>query len=228
MAIALAQAGADVAVVARGACAETATQIRALGRRCLVIQADLSQRGGHDPVVPGAVDSFGWVDILVNNAGAIRRAPFMELTGEDWDEVMETNLRSAFRLSQDAAKQMVRQGAGGRIINTASMLSFQGGIRVASYTASKSGLAGLTRLMANELGPLGITCNAIAPGYMATENTRPIRDDPARNQAILERIPLGRWGTPEDLYGAVVFLASDAAAYVNGSILAVDGGWLCR
>jgi 2-deoxy-D-gluconate 3-dehydrogenase len=164
----------------------------------------------------------------VNNAGIIRRAPLLEFSEKDWDDVLTVNLRALFFLSQAAARVMAERGKGGRIVNVASMLSFQGGILVPSYTASKSGVMGLTRLMANELAPHGITVNAIAPGYMATENTAALRADSARNKAILDRIPAGRWGSPEDLQGAVVFLSSDASSYVNGYTLAVDGGWLAR
>ena len=171
---------------------------------------------------------FGGADILVNNAGIIRRANFLEYSDEDWDAVMDVNIRAAFVLSREFAKRVAARKAPGRIINIASMLSFQGGIRVAAYTAAKSALAGLTKAMANELAPLGIDVNAIAPGYMATDNTTALRADAARNKSILERIPAGRWGEPADLNGAVVFLASDAAAYVHGITLPVDGGWLAR
>ena len=167
-------------------------------------------------------------DILVNNAGIIRRADLLDYSDDDWDAVIEVNLRAVFTLSRDFARRLVARGAGGSIINIASMLSFQGGIRVAAYTAAKSGLLGLTRAMANELAPRGINVNAIAPGYMATDNTEALRNDPKRSADILARIPAGRWGRPEDLAGAVVFLASPAAAYVHGAVLAVDGGWLAR
>jgi 2-deoxy-D-gluconate 3-dehydrogenase len=171
---------------------------------------------------------LGIADILVNNAGIIRRASFLEFTDTDWDDVMNVNLRAAFRLSQRFAATLVARKSPGKIINTVSMLSFQGGIRVASYTAAKSALAGLTRAMANELAPLGINVNAIAPGYMETDNTAVLRADATRHRAILERIPAGRWGTPADLSGAVVFLASPASDYVHGVTLPVDGGWLAR
>ena len=199
-----------------------------MGRRCETLAVDLTAAGAPGQVSEKAVSSLGKVDILVNNAGIIRRADFLDFSEKDWDDVMNLNIKAVFLLSQAVAKHMVRQGTGGRIISVASMLSFQGGIRVPSYTSSKSAVAGLTRLMACELGPKGILCNAIAPGYMATDNTTALRADAARNQTILDRIPAGRWGTPDDLQGAVVFLASPASAYVNGFTLAVDGGWLAR
>ncbi len=228
MALALAEAGADVAAVDVIDCAETAAQIRALGRRCEPITADLTAPGAPATTVESAVAALGRLDILVNNAGIIRRTDFLDFSEKDWDDVMNLNIRAVFLLSQAAARQMVKQGGGGKIISVASMLSFQGGIRVPSYTASKSGVMGLTRLMACELGPKGIQCNAIAPGYMATDNTAALRADEKRNAAILERIPAGRWGTPDDLKGTVVFLASRASDYVNGYTIAVDGGWLAR
>ncbi|MCC6414535.1 MAG: SDR family oxidoreductase, partial [Opitutaceae bacterium] len=171
---------------------------------------------------------LGPPDILVNNAGLIRRAAFLEFSDQDWDDVLNVNLRAAFKLGQDFARDWRRRGVRGKIINIASMLSFQGGIRVVSYTAAKSALAGLTRAMANELAPFGINVNAIAPGYMATDNTAPLRADPTRSSAILERIPAARWGEPGDLSGAVVFLSAPASDYVHGVTLPVDGGWLCR
>ncbi len=186
--------------------------------------ADLGDR----KAVSALLDRAAGADILVNNAGIIRRANFIDYSDDDWDAVLEVNLRSAFALSRDFARRLAAQNRGGRIINVVSMLAFQGGIRVAAYTAAKSGLLGLTRAMANELAPLGINVNAIAPGYMATDNTQALRDDPNRSREILGRIPAGRWGTPEDLAGAVVYLASPAAAYVHGTVLAVDGGWLAR
>ncbi|MBZ0089516.1 MAG: 2-dehydro-3-deoxy-D-gluconate 5-dehydrogenase KduD [Thermoanaerobaculia bacterium] len=228
IALGLAEAGADVALVDRSDAAETQERIAALGRRCVTIRADLADRGSVAKIVAETVDQLGGIDALVNNAGIIRRAPLTEFTEQDWDDVMNVNLRALFFLSQAVAKVMIGQGRGGRIVNIASMLSFQGGILVPSYTASKSAVVGLTRLLANELAPHGINVNAIAPGYMATENTRPLREDPARNKAILERIPAGRWGTPEDLQGAAVFLASAASRYMHGYTLAVDGGWLAR
>jgi len=224
MAIGLAEAGADVALVARGDLQETQTSIEHLGRRAIIVNADLADRSAPEAILKAAPAA----SILVNNAGIIRRASVIDYSDEDWDAVIEVNLRSAFALSRRFAKELRDRKRAGRIINIASMLSFQGGIRVAAYTAAKSGLLGLTRAMANELAPLGINVNAIAPGYMATDNTQALRDDPGRGRDILARIPAGRWGTPDDLKGAVVFLASPAAAYVHGAILAVDGGWLCR
>jgi 2-deoxy-D-gluconate 3-dehydrogenase len=225
---ALAEAGADVALVARSEGSEARERIEALGRRCTTIRADLADRGAVATIVDRTLAELGGIDILVNNAGIIRRAPLVEFTEKDWDDVMDVNLRSLFFLSQAAARVMIERGRGGRIVNVASLLSFQGGIRVPSYTASKSAVLGLTRLLANELAPHGINVNAIAPGYMVTENTRALREDPARNQAILDRIPAGRWGDPEDVQGAAVFLASEASRYMHGHTLAVDGGWLAR
>lgn len=229
MAIALAEAGADVAGLDVISQDETAAQVQALGRRFLSVSANLLTAHADDmtKVVNEVVSGLGHLDILVNNAGIIRRAPVLEFSEKDWDDVMAINLKAVFLLSQAAGKAMVAQG-GGKIINIASMLSFQGGIRVPSYTASKSGVAGLTRLFANELAAKGLNINAIAPGYMATDNTAPLRADADRAPAILDRIPAGRWGEPSDLMGAVVFLASAASDYVNGAIVPVDGGWLTR
>jgi len=228
IAVGLAEAGADVALVDRSDSSETQERIEALGRRCVTIRADLADRNCIPAIVDETVAKLGGIDILVNNAGIIRRAPLTEFTEKDWDDVMDVNVRTLFFLSQAVAKVMIEQGRGGKIINIASMLSFQGGIRVPSYTASKSAVLGLTRLLANELASHGINVNAIAPGYMATENTKPLREDPVRSKAILERIPAGRWGTPEDLQGAAVFLASTASQYLHGYTIAVDGGWLAR
>jgi 2-deoxy-D-gluconate 3-dehydrogenase len=227
MAVALAEAGADVVAADIGRSSETCNCIQRTGRRCETVEADVAAAGAAQLLVDRALAAFGRLDILVNNAGIIRRAPLLEFTEKDWDDVMDVNIKAVFLLSQAAARIMVRQNHG-KIINIASMLSFQGGIRVPSYTSSKSAVMGLTRLLACELGPHGINVNAIAPGYMATDNTRALREDPERNKAVLERIPMGRWGTPEDLKGIVVFLASDASAYINGYTLAVDGGWLAR
>jgi 2-deoxy-D-gluconate 3-dehydrogenase len=227
MALALAEAGADVVAADIGESAETQARIRRLGRKCVVVRADIAAPGAAQALVDEALAAFGRLDILVNNAGIIRRAPFVEFTEKDWDEVMDVNIKAVFLLSQAAARVMVKQKRG-KIINVASMLSFQGGIRVPSYTASKSAVMGLTRLLACELAPYGIHANAIAPGYMATDNTRQLRDDPERSKAILERIPMGRWGTPDDLRGIVVFLSSEASDYINGYTIAVDGGWLAR
>lgn len=228
MARALAEAGADVALVARGDTADLAREISALGRRAVAISVDVAAAGAAGKIVADTVAALGRADILVNNAGIIRRAPFLEFSEKDWRDVLDVNLDAAFRLSQVFARRLVAAREPGKIIHIASMLSFQGGVRVASYTAAKSALHGLTKLMANELAGLGINVNAIAPGYMATDNTALLRADAARNAAILDRIPAGRWGEPEDLQGAVVFLASPASNYVNGHTLAVDGGWLAR
>ena len=227
IAVALATAGADVACVGRTPAEETVATIRRIGRRAEIVPADLSTIEPVDRVVAETLDRLGGLDILVNNAGIIRRADAVDFTEEDWDAVVDTNLKSVFFLCQAAGRRMIAQGRG-RIINIASMLTFQGGIRVPSYTASKSGVGGLTKLLANEWAKHGVTVNAIAPGYIATNNTAALQADAARNAAIMERIPAGRWGDPADLGGAAVFLASDAAAYVQGHILAVDGGWLAR
>ena len=228
MALALAEAGADIVAVSFEDPVETKAMVEKLGRKCLGIQSDLSQgQEVAQKAADAAVAAFGRIDILVNNAGIIRRADFLEFTKKDWDDVMKINIDAVFYLSQAVGRVMAKQGSG-RVINIASMLAFQGGIRVPSYAASKSAVAGLTRLMACELGPKGINTNAIAPGYMATDNTTALREDAARNAAILERIPLGRWGTPADLMGMVVFLASPASSYCNGFVYAVDGGWLAR
>lgn len=228
MALGLAGAGCDIVAVTRKTPTETQQKVQALGRRFTAVQADLGTLEPVERIVSHALDTFGKVDILVNNAGTIRRADAINFSEQDWDEVIDLNLKSLFFLSQAVAKQFIRQGSGGKIINIASMLSFQGGIRVPSYTASKSGVLGLTRLLANEWALHHINVNAIAPGYMATNNTQALREDAERNQQILDRIPAGRWGTPEDLAGPVVFLASGASDYVNGYTLAVDGGWLAR
>ena len=227
IALALAGAGADVACVGRTAAEDTVARSRELGRRAEVISADLSSIEPVGRVVEETIAKLGSLDILVNNAGIIRRADAVDFTEEDWDAVVDTNLKSVFFLSQAAGRHMIANG-GGKIINIASMLTFQGGIRVPSYTASKSGIGGLTKLLANEWASKGINVNAIAPGYIATNNTAALQADAVRNKSILDRIPAARWGDPADLGGAAVFLASDAARYVQGHILAVDGGWLAR
>ena len=227
-AIGFAEAGADVAIVDVISTSETAAKIKALGRRVCEVSANLLDRAAVPGIVEKVVADLGGIDILLNNAGIIRRAPLLEFTAKDWDEVIQINESAVFFLSQAVANQMVKQGRGGKIINIASMLSFQGGIRVPSYTASKSAVMGLTRLFANELAPHKINVNAIAPGYMATDNTAPLRADASRSSEILGRIPAGRWGEPADLQGALVFLASAASDYVTGYTLAVDGGWLAR
>lgn len=231
MAVALAEAGADVALVGSTSPADaTAEKIRALGRRALTLTCDLSQAPVAElaGLVDATVAEFGRIDILVNNAGIIRRTPALEFSESDWDDVIQVNQKAVFFLAQAAARAMVEGGAGGKIINTASLLSFQGGINVPSYTASKSAVAGLTHAMANEWASRGINVNAIAPGYFATDNTAQLRADEDRSRSIVERIPAGRWGDAEDLGGAVVFLASNASSYVHGTLLAVDGGWLGR
>ena len=227
-AIGFAEAGADVALVDVLSTDETAQRARALGRRGCQSQANHLERASAQRIVDATVKELGGIDILLNNAGIIRRAPVLEFTEKDWDEVIQINQSAVFFLSQAVAREMVRQARGGKIINIASMLSFQGGIRVPSYTSSKSAVMGLTRLLANELAPHRINVNAVAPGYMATDNTAPLRADAQRSTEILGRIPAGRWGTPEDLQGALVFLASAASDYVTGYTVAVDGGWLCR
>ncbi|MWB98454.1 2-dehydro-3-deoxy-D-gluconate 5-dehydrogenase KduD [Agromyces seonyuensis] len=228
-AVALAEAGADVALLDRGDASETAALIEATGRRVHRMQCDFATATGEAlaAAVDEAADALGGLDVLVNNAGTIRRAPAAEHPAADWDEVLAVNLDSVFHLSQAAGRRMLAQGHG-RIINVASMLSFQGGILVPGYAASKHAVAGLTKAFANEWAASGVTVNAIAPGYMATDNTAPIRADADREASILARIPAGRWGTPADLQGAFVFLASDAAAYVTGTVIPVDGGWLVR
>jgi 2-dehydro-3-deoxy-D-gluconate 5-dehydrogenase len=228
IALGLAEAGADIVALDRAALDQTCAQITALGRRCHPLVRDLA---GTTPetaqaIVAECMAALGRLDILVNNAGIIRRAPALEFSADDWEAVLSINLSAAFYLSQAAARQFVAAGQGGKIINLASMLSFQGGVFVPAYTAAKSGLAGLTRALANEWAAQGINVNAVAPGYMATEVTAGIRADPARERAVLSRIPAGRWGDAADLQGAIVFLASDAAAYLHGTIVPVDGGWL--
>jgi 2-deoxy-D-gluconate 3-dehydrogenase len=227
IALALAVAGADVACVGRTPAEDSVSQIRALGRRAEIVSADLSTIEPVQRVVDETVARLGGLDILVNNAGIIRRADAVDFTEEDWDAVVDTNLKSVFFLCQAAGRHMIAQGSG-KIVNIASMLTFQGGIRVPSYTASKSGIGGLTKLLANEWATKGVNVNAIAPGYIATNNTTALQADAVRNKSIVDRIPAGRWGAASDLGGAAVFLSSAAADYVQGHILAVDGGWLAR
>ena len=229
MALGLAEAGADIAGLDILDTDETRRQVEALGRRYYPVVANLLEASSADlsDIVAGIVAALGRLDILVNNAGIIRRAPIFEFSEENWDDVLQINLKALFFLSQASAQQMAEQG-GGKIINIASMLSFQGGILVPSYTAAKSAVAGVTKALANELASKNINVNAIAPGYMATDNTAPLRADEARNQSILERIPAERWGDPADLKGIAVFLASAASDYMQGAIVPVDGGWLCR
>lgn len=229
IAVGLAEAGADLVLLDRGDADETAAAVAATGRRVHRIRRDLTTATAED--LAGAVDEaiaeLGAVDILVNNAGTIRRAPAAEHPAQDWDDVLAVNLDAVFHLSQAAGRHMLARGSG-RIINVASMLSFQGGILVPSYTASKHAVAGLTKALANEWAAQGVTVNAVAPGYMATDNTAPLRADADRAASILQRIPAGRWGTAEDVQGVFVFLASEAAAYVTGAVIPVDGGWLVR
>lgn len=228
MALALASAGADIAGLGSSPMPETRKLIEQLGRGFCEIICDLALLDDADEVVCGVTHEQGPVDILVNCAGIIRRAPLAEMTQGDFDDVLDVNLRSLFMLSQAAARHMTAYQRAGRIINVASVLAFQGGIRVAAYTAAKHGVMGLTRAMANELAPHGITVNTIAPGYMATSNTEALRADPQRSRDILARIPMGRWGVPDDLATAALFLASPASSYVTGTVVTVDGGWLAR
>lgn len=228
MAVGLAQAGCDIIGVATSAPKDTGERITALGRRFLGLGADLGNIDCIPTLMAQALAEFSHIDILVNNAGIIRREDAIAFSEKDWDDVMNVNIKSVFFLSQAVARQFKEQQTGGKIINIASMLSFQGGIRVPSYTASKSAVIGVTRLLANEWAQHKINVNAIAPGYMATNNTQQLRVDEERSKEILDRIPAGRWGLPDDLKGPVVFLASPASDYVNGYTLAVDGGWLAR
>jgi len=228
MAVALAQAGADIALIGRSAPTETLALIAETGVKSHSIKADLGQADKVADVVSEAVSELGRVDILVNNAGIIKRNEAIDFTPEEWDSVMNVNLRTLFFLSQAFARHLVAEDKAGKIINIASMLTFQGGIRVPSYTASKSGVGGLTKALANEWAAHGINVNAIAPGYFATNNTAALQADEKRNAEILGRIPSGRWGKPSDMGGAIVFLASEASNYVQGITLPVDGGWLSR
>jgi 2-deoxy-D-gluconate 3-dehydrogenase len=227
IALALAEAGADIAAAGIVAATETETKVKALGRRFLNIEANLISIEPVGRIVGETLAGLGGLDILVNNAGLIRRADAVDFSEKDWDDVMNVNIKSAFFMSQAAGRHFIAQGRG-KIINIASMLSFQGGIRVPSYTASKSGIAGITRLLANEWAAKGVNINAIAPGYMATDNTAQLRADADRNKSILDRIPANRWGEASDLAGTAVFLASRASDYVNGAVIPVDGGWLAR
>lgn len=228
IAVGLAEAGADIVGVGRSDMSETKKLVEAAGRKFVPVTADLMSLDAVGRIVDESVKAYGHIDILVNNAGIIRRVPAIDYSEKDWDDVMNTNLKTVFFLSQAVARQFIKQGKGGKIINIASMLSYQGGIIVPAYTSSKSGVMGLTKALANEWIKDNINVNGIAPGYMATNNTKALREDEKRSTEILGRIPAGRWGTPSDLKGAAVFLASDASAYVNGFTLAVDGGWLSR
>jgi 2-dehydro-3-deoxy-D-gluconate 5-dehydrogenase len=227
IAIALATAGADIVAVGRTDPIDTQSAVDKLGRRFLSVHADLADAATIPNIVAAALTTFGHVDILVNNAGIIRRNAAVDFTEADWDAVVDVNLKSLFFLTQAVGRHMLQAGRG-KVINIASVLSFQGGIRVASYTASKSALAGLTRLLANEWAAKGVNVNAIAPGYIATSNTTALRADESRNREILGRIPAGRWGQPADIGGAAVFLAAPASDYVHGAVIPVDGGWLAR
>jgi 2-dehydro-3-deoxy-D-gluconate 5-dehydrogenase len=224
----LAEAGADIAGVTNSGAEETRKEVEALGRKFLEVKADLSTIEPIEDIIKQTVEEYGKVDILINNAGIIRREDAINFTEKDWDDVLSINAKTVFFFSQAAARQFVKQKTGGKITSIASMLSFQGGIRVPSYTASKSAVMGITRALANEWAKYNINVNAIAPGYMATNNTKALREDEARNKAILDRIPAGRWGLPEDLAGIAVFLSSEASNYINGYTIAVDGGWLAR
>lgn len=227
IAVALAEAGVDVAVAGRSEPTETLAAIQATGRNAVNITADFGSIEPVGRVIDEALAGLGRLDILVNNAGIIRRADLLDFGEEDWDAVLDTNLKTLFFLSQGAARHMAERGSG-KIINIASLLTFQGGVRVPSYAAAKSGVGGVTKAMANELAPKGVQVNAIAPGYISTNNTAALQADETRNRQIMERIPAGRWGRPQDIAGAALFLASPASDYVTGHILAVDGGWLAR
>ncbi|MEO6401327.1 MAG: 2-dehydro-3-deoxy-D-gluconate 5-dehydrogenase KduD [Vicinamibacteria bacterium] len=226
---AFAEAGADVAVHGNTTPAEnTCEAVRGFGRKAVAVVADIGDPAAPDRLVAETVAGLGRLDIVVNNAGIIRRGPTVDTTDEDWHAVINVNLHGVFRLCRAAGRHMLGSGNGGKIINIASLLSFQGGLNVPAYAASKSAVAGLTREMSNEWAGKGINVNAIAPGYFKTDNTEALQNDATRNRQILERIPAGRWGDTADLDGAAVFLASRASDYVNGQILAVDGGWLGR
>jgi 2-dehydro-3-deoxy-D-gluconate 5-dehydrogenase len=227
MAVGLAGAGADVVLVDRDEATDTAKVIESMGRKALTISADLMSIEPIPSIMEKTLATFGKVDILINNAGTIRRTPAIDFSEKDWDDIMAVNAKTVFFFSQAVARDMVKRKSG-KIINIASLLSFQGGILVPSYAASKGAVAQVTKALANEWASLGININAIAPGYMATDNTKALREDPVRSKSILDRIPAGRWGTPGDLAGVAVFLASPASDYVNGHVLVVDGGWLAR
>jgi 2-dehydro-3-deoxy-D-gluconate 5-dehydrogenase len=227
MAIGLAEAGADVVLVDRQEATETAGVVRSLGRKTLTFAADLMSIERIPLIVQTTVETFGKIDILINNAGTIRRTPAIDYSEKDWDDIMAVNAKTVFFFSQAVARDMMKRKSG-KIINIASLLAFQGGIIVPAYAASKGAVAQITKALANEWAAHGINVNAIAPGYMATDNTKALREDPVRSKAILDRIPAGRWGTPQDLAGVAVFLASPASDYVNGHVLVVDGGWLAR
>lgn len=226
--VGLAKAGADIVGVGQSDMSETRKLVESIGKKFVEVKADLTKQDKLDDIIQVCKKEFGRVDILVNNAGTIRREDAINYTEKDWDDILNLNLKTVFFLSQKVAKEFIEQKTGGKIINIASMLSFQGGIRVPAYTASKSAIMGITKALANEWAKYNINVNAIAPGYMATDNTKALREDEKRSEEILSRIPAGRWGTKEDMAGAAVFLASSASDYVNGHTLAVDGGWLAR
>ena len=227
MTLALASAGADILLVDHVSSDEVAQKVRAMGKRAVTLIVDLMKMESIGRVIEVAVAEFGKIDVLVNNAGVIRRIPAIDFSERDWDDVMTLNAKTVFFLAQAAARDMMKRKYG-KIINIASLLAFQGGIIVPSYSASKGAVAQVTKALANEWAQHGIGVNAIAPGYMATNNTKALREDPARSKAILDRIPAGRWGVPDDLGGVAVFLASRASDYVHGHILVVDGGWMAR
>ena len=228
IAIGLAEAGADIVCVARRNCADTVREIEQLGRKAINISADLTKLDAVEEIVGTTLQKFGKINILVNNAGTIRREDALNFSEKDWDDVLNLNLKTLFFLSQRVANVFVEQKSGGKIINIASMLSYQGGIRVVSYTASKSGVMGITKTLANEWAKFGINVNAIAPGYVCTDNTEALRNDEKRYKEILYRIPAGRWAEPEDMKGTAIFLAGEASNYINGCTIPVDGGWLAR
>ncbi|HET7718267.1 MAG TPA: 2-dehydro-3-deoxy-D-gluconate 5-dehydrogenase KduD [Bauldia sp.] len=228
IAVALADAGADVVGLGPHEMPETAAAVAAAGRRFAEVAIDLGAAPDIEAAVAEAFDRFGRIDILVNNAGIIRRADLLDYSEEDWDAVMDVNVKSLFFLSQAAARRMIDGRVAGRIINIASLLAFQGGIRIPAYAAAKHAVAGLTRSLANELAPYNITVNAVAPGYMMTDNTEALRSDPERSRQLLARIPMGRFGEPDEIATAVLFLAAPASSYVTGSVISVDGGWLSR
>jgi 2-deoxy-D-gluconate 3-dehydrogenase len=228
IALALAEAGADVVLHGTASVPQVIQQqIAAAGVRTAIVTGDVSDPAACKALVDEAIAAFGYLDILVNNAGTIRRSPAVEHPAEDWNAVLATNLSSVFHLTQTAGRHLLARGSG-KVINMASLLTFQGGIFVPSYAAAKGGVGQLTKAFANEWAPKGVNVNAIAPGYMETDNTAALRNDPTRSRQILERIPAGRWGTPRDLAGAAVFLASSASDYLHGHTLLVDGGWMCR
>ncbi len=228
IALGLAQAGADLVCHGNSRAPDaTCEEVRKLGRRALGVRGDLAERATAAAIVGEAIAHFGKLDVLVNNAGLIRRSPAASLAEADWDTVIEVNLSSVFRLAQAAGAHMLERGRG-KIVNIASLLSFQGGVLVAAYAASKGGVAQLTKALANEWAAKGVNVNAIAPGYVRTDNTAALQNDPTRNRQILERIPAGRWGEAADIAGAAVFLSSRASDYVHGHVLVVDGGWMGR